>query len=75
VTNVIRVSANAQRTIWVMLSVALSEGKKIEEGMTTPTPEPPNNSVAVAHPPEAQTQTPATTEEASDIVTNCKISY
>jgi hypothetical protein len=69
----IRVLSNAREPIWVTYSIAASEGKKTEEGMMMSTPEPPSNSVAVADPTEAQNLTPAMTEEASDIVTNCKV--
>jgi hypothetical protein len=71
----IRVLLNARGPIWVTSSVAASEGKKTEEGMTMSTPEPPSNSVAVADQPEVQNLTPAMTEEAADIVTNCKTEY
>jgi hypothetical protein len=72
-TNVICVFANAQRKIWVTFRVAVNEGKQTEEGTMTSTPERLSHFVAAADPPEAQTLTPVTTEEASDILTNCKI--
>jgi hypothetical protein len=43
-------------------SVAVSEGKKAEEGTMVSPPEPEFNLVAVTDPPEAQTPTPATTK-------------
>jgi hypothetical protein len=73
--DMIRVLLNAREPIWVTYSVAASEGKKTEEGMTMSTPEPASNSVAVADPTETQNLTPAAMEEASDIVTNCRIDY
>jgi hypothetical protein len=69
----IRVLSDPRRPIWVISSVADSEGKKTEEGMTMSTLEPHSNSVAAADSAEAQTLTSATTEEASDIVTNFKV--
>jgi hypothetical protein len=39
------------------------------------TPEPPSNSVALVDAPEVQNLTPATTEEAAGIATNCKTKY
>jgi hypothetical protein len=57
----------------VTYNVAASEGKKTEEGMTTPTLELLSNSIAVTNLPEAQPLTPARSEEASDILTSCKI--
>jgi hypothetical protein len=66
---------NARGPIWVTSSVAASEGKKTEEGTIISTNEPKSlsNSVAIVNPPDAQILTPPTTEEASDILTNCKI--
>jgi hypothetical protein len=56
----------------VTLSATVGEGKKIDDGTMMPTPEPDSNSnpVAVADPRETQSLTPATTNEASDIMTN-----
>jgi hypothetical protein len=59
----------------VTSGVAASGGKKTEEEMTMSTPELQAHSVAVADPREAQNPTPATAEEASDIVTNCKTDH
>jgi protoporphyrinogen oxidase len=69
----IRVLSNARGPIWVTSSVADSDGKKTEEGMTMSTLETHSNLVATANPPEAQNLMSATTQEASDIVTNCTI--
>jgi hypothetical protein len=66
----IRVLSNARGPIWVTSSVADGDGKKTEEGLTMSTLEPHSNLVAVANPPEAQNLMSATTQEASDIVTN-----
>jgi hypothetical protein len=75
VTDVIGTFSDPRGPIWMTSSVAASEGKKTEEGMTMSTPEPPSNSVALADPLEARNLTPATTKEAADIVTNCKTQY
>jgi hypothetical protein len=75
VIDVIRMFANPRGPIWMTSSVAASEGKKTEEGMTMSTPEPPSNWVALADPPEGQNLTPATTKEAAAIVTNCKTKH
>jgi hypothetical protein len=73
--SVISVPRNARGPIWVTVSVADSDGKKTDEGTMMWRPEPSSNSVAFADPPEVQTLTPATTEEASDILINCKMYY
>jgi hypothetical protein len=59
--------------IWVTSGAADGEGKKTEEGTMMLTPGPQSSFVTVTDPPEAQTVTSATTEEVSDILTNCKI--
>jgi hypothetical protein len=55
-------------------SAAAGEGKKTDEGTMIPLPEPNSKSdpVAVADPPEMRNQTPATTKEAFDILTNSR---
>jgi hypothetical protein len=66
---------NLKRSIRVMFSVADSEGKKTEEGtmMSSFEPQSESNLVAVADPPAAQTLTPETIEQTSDILTNGRI--
>jgi hypothetical protein len=64
---------NAERPIRVTFSATASEGKKTDEGTMISPSEPQYNSVVVADPPEAQTATPAATEQTSDILTNSKI--
>jgi hypothetical protein len=49
-----------------------SEGKKTDKRTMMRRLEPKNNQMAVADLPEAQTSTPATAQEASDILTNCR---
>jgi hypothetical protein len=71
--DVISAVLNAQDPIWVTYSGAASEGKKTDEGTIMSTPESLSKPVAVANPPEAQTPAPARIEDASDILTNCKI--
>jgi hypothetical protein len=56
-------------------SVATSDEKKTEEGIVMSPLEPESNPPAVADPPEARALTPAATERASDILTNCKIMF
>jgi hypothetical protein len=63
----------AQSPIRVTLSAAVGHGNKTDEGTTTLPSATKFNPVALAESPETQTLTPVTTEEASDIVTNCKI--
>jgi hypothetical protein len=64
---------NTRGQISVTSTVAASKGKKTEEEMTMSTSEHFSSSVAVADLPQAQTVTLATTEQASDILTTCKI--
>jgi hypothetical protein len=63
---VIRLSKNAQGSIRVTPTAAAGEGKKTDEGTMRPPTE--SDSVAAADPRETQSLTPATTEEASDIM-------
>jgi hypothetical protein len=74
VTEVIGIFENPPSS-WVTPSVAASEGKKTDEGTMMWPREPEPNAVAVVDPSEAQTLMHATTKEASDILTNCKISF
>jgi hypothetical protein len=53
--------------------VVVSEGKRTEEGTMMWPREPRSNLKTIADPLDAQTSTSAATEEASDILTNCKI--
>jgi type II secretory ATPase GspE/PulE/Tfp pilus assembly ATPase PilB-like protein len=70
---VIRVLSNPRGLIWVTSSGAAIQGKNTEAGMMVSTLESPSNLITVADPPGAQILTLATTEEASDILTNCTI--
>jgi hypothetical protein len=76
-TAVIAAPKNARESICVTFSVAASDGKKNEQGTMMLLPKHDSNPVAVADPPETQilTPTPATTEEAPLILTNCKIQH
>jgi hypothetical protein len=56
-------------------SAAASEGKNTDEGTMMWRLELRRNPMAAADPPKAQTSTRATTKRASDILTNCKISF
>jgi hypothetical protein len=58
----------------VTLSAATREGKKTDEGtmMSPPEPNSQSDAVAIADPLETRSLTPATTKEASDILTNCR---
>jgi predicted aconitase len=71
VTDVVCAFVAGRWPIRTTCSAAASEGKKTEEGTMMSWPE--SNTVAVANPPEEQTMTPATTERASDIMTNRKL--
>jgi hypothetical protein len=73
VIDLIGCSLNAPSPIRLTHSVAVSDGTKREEGTVMRTP--PNfksDAVAVADPRQTQRLTPATTKEASDILTNCR---
>jgi hypothetical protein len=72
VSDLTRVFSNARWPSWVTLSVAGSEGKKTDDGTMMWPPETKRNPMAVAAPPEAEASTPAATERASDILTDCK---
>jgi hypothetical protein len=52
--------------------VAARKGKKTEEGTMMWPLRAESSPMAIADSPEAQTLTPATTKEGSDIVRNCK---
>jgi hypothetical protein len=73
VINVIRSSANTQRTILMTPSAAASEGKKIDEGTMMSLPEHESNLVVVADPPDAQALTPTTAKQPPSILTKFKI--
>jgi hypothetical protein len=59
----------------VISRVAISEGKKTEEGTMMSISEPLSNPVAVTDPPDVQTPMPATIEDALDVLTNGRIQY
>jgi hypothetical protein len=71
----IDVLAKARGPNWVTFSVAASEGKKTHDRTMMWPAERKSNAAAVADPPEAQTSTPATTNQLSDILSNCSISF
>jgi hypothetical protein len=56
-------------------NVAASEGKKTDEGTIMRPPERKPNPMTVADPLGARTWTPATTKQASDIVTTAKSGF
>jgi hypothetical protein len=75
VIDVIDAFSNAQSPIRVTARLPTRQGKKTDEGTMMLPPAPKFNPSAVVVWPETQTLIPATTEKASDIVTNCKIEF
>jgi hypothetical protein len=65
--------SNARSSIWVTASLSARQGKKTDDETMMLPPAPKFNPAAVAVWPKTQTLMPATTEEASDILINCKI--
>jgi hypothetical protein len=72
--DVIRLLLNARQSIRMTFGVAAGEEKKAEEGTVISPSEDESkfNAVAVADPPDAQNQTPATVKEVFSILINCR---
>jgi hypothetical protein len=70
-----RMFADPLGAIRITSSVAVSKGKKTDEGTTMSPLEPESRRLAVADPPEGQTLTPATAKGASCILTNSPTSH